>query len=369
LQNNLGATVSLKRTAFYDKHVSLGAKIVPFAGYEMPIQYPNGIIHEHKKVRNTVGVFDVSHMGEFIVKGPDALAFLNKTTTNDVSKLVNGQAHYSAMCYEHGGIVDDLLVYKFPDYYFLVVNASNIDKDFAHLDSYKMANMSLENVSDSYSQLAVQGKDAEKTLQKLTQVNLAEIKYYHYVEAELAGLKMIISRTGYTGEPGFEIYFNASKSNEIWDAVFSAGADFGIEAIGLGARDSLRLEKKMALYGNDIDQTTDPLSAGLAFVTKFDKGDFVGKAAIEKIKAEGCKRRLVGLLFDDKKAFPRSHYKIVDDANIEIGEITSGTISPMLQQGVAMAYVPDSLSKVGTVHKINIRNTIYTAKIVKGAFL
>jgi aminomethyltransferase len=361
--------MSLKHTAFYDKHVSLNAKIVSFAGYEMPVQYPTGIIAEHKCVRESVGVFDVSHMGEVIVKGPNSLSYLNNITINNVSTLNVGQAQYSAMCYDDGGIVDDLLIYRFEDYYLCVINAANIDKDVAWMLDHQIEGVDIRNVSESYSQLAVQGKNTEATLQKLTDINLAEIKYYHFVEGNLASAPMIISRTGYTGEEGFELYFKVEHSSHVWDAIFKAGEAYGILPIGLGARDSLRLEKKMALYGNDIDQTTNPIEAGLGWISKIDKGEFIGKEAIAKMKTEKPKRRLVSLLFDDKKAFPRQGYSVVDSNGNEIGKITSGTISPMLEKGIAMAYVPTDQAAEGTIHQIKIRKNTFSARVIKGAFL
>ena len=360
---------NLKYTGLHSKHVELGAKLVPFAGYEMPIQYPSGIRAEHKRVRETVGVFDVSHMGEVIVKGEGALDYLNKITINDVSKLSIGQAHYSAMCYEDGGIVDDLLVYKFEDHYLCVINASNIEKDYAWMLKHKTDDVEVINVSDEWTQIAVQGKNAEEVLQKLTDVNLSEIKYYWFKEGELAGVNMIISKTGYTGEPGYELYYPVKDSIAVWDKVFEAGAEFNIEPIGLGARDSLRLEKKMALYGNDIDHTTNPIEAGLGWITKIDKGSFIGRDAIVKMKEEGATRKLVSLLFDDKKAFPRAGYEIVDESENVIGKITSGTISPILEQGIAMAYVQKEHGAIDNTLKVKVRNKIFTAKIIKGAFV
>jgi aminomethyltransferase len=363
--------MSLKHTAFFNKHNELGAKIVPFAGYEMPVQYPTGIIAEHKCVRESVGVFDVSHMGEVIIRGENALEYINYITINDASTLTVGQAQYTAMCYEDGGIVDDLLVYKFEDYYLLVINASNIEKDVEWMLKHKMDAVEIINISDDYSQLAVQGQNAEAVLQKLTDINLADIKYYFFVEGNLAGENMIISRTGYTGESGFELYFKNSetKPDVIWNKIFEAGEEFGILPIGLGARDSLRLEKKMALYGNDIDQSTNPIEAGLGWISKVGKENFIGKEPIAKMKEEKPSRRLVSLLFNDEKAFPRQGYDVVDNDGNAIGKITSGTRSPILEQGIAMAYVPRELASEGTEHKVQIRKKIFTAKVVKGAFL
>jgi aminomethyltransferase len=360
---------NLKHTAFYNKHIENQAKMVPFAGYEMPIQYPAGIRAEHKRVRETVGVFDVSHMGEVIVKGEAALEYLQKITTNDVSKLAIGQVHYSTMCYEDGGIVDDLLVYRAEDHYLCVINASNIDKDLEWMLKNKIENVEITNVSDDWAQLAVQGKKAEETLQKLTDVDLSAIKYYWFTFGELGGVEMIISRTGYTGEPGFELYIPIDKAEVIWDKVFEAGKEFDIEPAGLGSRDSLRLEKKMCLYGNDIDETTTPLEAGLGWITKLDKGDFIGRDVMLKQKEEGLKRKFVSLLFDDKKAFPRKGYQIVNENDEVLGEITSGTISPMLEVGIATAYVKTEFAKTDSTVYVQIRKKKFPVKIIKGAFV
>ena len=363
--------MSLKRTNFYDKHVSQGAKIVPFAGYEMPIQYKAGIRAEHIRVRETVGVFDVSHMGEIIVKGQNAEQYLNKITLNNVSLLENGQAHYTAMAYEDAGIVDDLLIYKFEDYYLCVVNASNIEKDFNWMKKNLVDGVEIINESDDWSQLAIQGKKAEETLQKLTDTNLADIKYYWFEEGSLAGYNMILSKTGYTGEPGYEIYFKASKedSEKIWDAIFEAGKEYEIEAVGLGARDSLRLEKKMCLYGNDIDETTNPIEAGLGWITKMDKEDFIGKSEIAKIKEQGITRKLSSLLFDDPKAFPRQGYNVLNADGQIIGKITSGTISPILGKGIAIAYLKKEQAAIDSTVFVEIRKNKFEAKIIKGAFV
>jgi aminomethyltransferase len=363
--------MNLKRTNFFDRHVSLGAKIVSFAGYEMPIQYPIGIRAEHMRVRETVGVFDVSHMGEIIVKGKNAETYLNKITLNNVSLLENGQAQYTAMAYENAGLVDDLLIYKFPDYYLCVVNASNIEKDYNWMKKNQIDGVEIINESDDWSQLAIQGKNAEEVLQKLTDTKLNDIKYYWFEEGTLAGYKMILSKTGYTGEPGFEIYFKESKENseKIWDAIFEAGQEFQIEAIGLGARDSLRLEKKMCLYGNDIDETTNPIEAGLAWITKMDKDDFIGKNEIIKIKEQGVNRKLCSLLFDDPKAFPRQGYDVLNDSGDIIGKITSGTISPVLGKGIAIAYLEKDYAAIDSTVSVEIRKNKFQAKIIKGAFV
>jgi aminomethyltransferase len=358
--------MSIKFTSLHDIHIKLGAKMVEFAGFHMPIQY-HSIRNEHRRVRETVGVFDVSHMGEVEITGPNALAMVQKITINDASTLQIGQVHYSAMCYADGGIVDDLLVYRFPDKYFLVVNASNKDKDYNWMLQNKIDGCEIVDKSDDYTQIAVQGKKAEATLQKLTRVNLADISYYWFVEGELAGAPMIISRTGYTGEPGFELYFANLYGEKIWNAVFEAGKEFDIEPIGLGARDSLRLEKKMCLYGNDIDQTTNPLEAGLAWITRLEKDDFVGRDALQRIKADGLKRKLVAFVLDGE-GFPRHGYKI-RKGSAEVGVVTSGTISPMLEKGIGLGYVPSELSAIGQKLDIDIRGKNAPATIIKPPFV
>ncbi len=357
----------MKRTPFYNIHQQYGAKLVPFGGYEMPVQYA-GIMEEHKTVRNNVGVFDVSHMGEFFVKGAHALSFLQKITVNDVSKLSPGKAQYSAMCYDDGGIVDDLLVYMIAENdYMIVVNASNIDKDFAWMKQHCPADVRFENRSDEISLLAIQGPKSLETLQKLTSVDLSAIQYYNFVQGKLADIEMTISRTGYTGEFGFEIYFDARYAEKIWHAVFDAGKEFGIAPIGLGARDTLRLEMGYCLYGNDIDQTTNPLEAGLGWITKLNKGDFIAKPVLDKVKAEGVKRKLVGMVLTDK-AVPRHGYTIlVNGAND--GVVTSGTFAPSLEKGIAMGYVAAEHAAVGSIVHIDIRGKQMDATIVALPFL
>jgi len=358
----------MKRTPFFSIHQKLGAKIVPFAGYEMPVQY-SGIVEEHKTVRNSVGVFDVSHMGEFFVEGEQALSFLQKVTINDVSKLVLGKAQYSAICYDNGGIIDDLLVYKRTENSFMVVvNAANIDKDWEWMKSHCPSGVKLENRSDDIALLAIQGPQSLATLQKLTPVNLSTIPYYHFVQGTVAGVDMTISRTGYTGELGFEIYFDVVHAEKIWNAIFDAGKEFAIAPIGLGARDTLRLEMGYCLYGNDIDQTTHPLEAGLGWITKLDKGDFIGKAAILRAKAEGLKRKLVGLVLNDK-AIPRHGYSIVSADGAIVGTVTSGTFSPSLEKGIAMGYVSLSHSTVGSLVYIDVRGKKVEAQVVPTPFL
>lgn len=336
----------MKRTPFYEIHVELNAKIAPFAGFEMPIQY-EGIIAEHKRVRESVGVFDVSHMGELKVSGEDALKFLQKVTVNDVSKLAPGRAQYSAMCYENGGIVDDLLVYNLGDYYMVVVNASNIEKDFEWIKSHIEGDVKVENISDEVALLAVQGPKSLLTLQKLTDIDLSQIKYYHFVKGKLADVEMIISRTGYTGELGFELYFEAKPElcRKIWNAIMEAGKEFNIAPVGLGARDTLRTEMGYMLYGNDIDETTNPLEAGLDWIVKFDKGDFIGKESLLKIKSEGLKRKLIGFVLEGR--IPPRHGQEIFKNGGKIGYVTSGTFSPILERGIGLGYVEIKFAKPG----------------------
>ncbi len=355
-----------KKTSFYNKHVEYGAKIVPFAGYLMPIQY-TGIIDEHLTVRNNVGVFDVSHMGEFLVTGENAENFLNNLTVNNVEKLEVGQIQYSAMCYPDGGIVDDLLVYKFKDYYLMVVNASNIEKDYAWALENLMDNVELKNISENTALLAVQGPQSFKTLQKLTEVNLSEIPFYHFKEDKLAGEKLIISRTGYTGEMGFELYHNPKDSEKLWNEIFKAGEEFGIKPVGLGCRDTLRLEMKYALYGNDIDKTTNPLEAGLGWITKLKKNGFIGQEALQQIKEQGLKRRNVAFELTER-GIPRQGYKIFKDGE-EIGNVTSGTMSPSLKKGIGTGYVAKAFQKSGTEIEIEMRGKFVKAVIVKPPFV
>jgi aminomethyltransferase len=361
--------VELQRTALLDVHIALGAKIVPFAGFEMPVYY-KGIVAEHTAVRERVGIFDVSHMGEVLVRGPRALEFVQKITVNDASALAVGQAQYSAMCLESGGIIDDLLVYKRGENDFLlVINASNIAKDFAWMQANALDGVELENVSDSYTLLAVQGPRAVELLQKLTSVDLNGIAYYYFVEGELAGERMIISRTGYTGELGFELYLPSDKSTseKVWNAIMEAGAEFGIEPTGLGARDTLRLEMGYCLYGNDIDETTNPIEAGLGWITKVNKGEFNGRDAIVKVKEEKPKRKLVAFEMNER-AIPRGHFAIKADGN-DIGEVTSGTSSPTLGKGIGMGYVATEFAQVGNTIGIAIRDKVIPATIVKLPFV
>lgn len=358
----------MKRTNFYNIHKKLGAKLVEFAGFEMPIQY-SSIIAEHKAVRNSVGVFDVSHMGEVFVKGEKALDFVQHIAVNDASKLQTGRVQYTAMCYEDGGIVDDLLVYKIADGEFLlVINASNIEKDFEWMQKHNQFGVELKNESDDYSLLAVQGPNSLKTLQKLTDTQI-DMEYYHFTKLNMAGVDMILSRTGYTGEVGYELYFKGDEkvAENLWNKIFEAGKEFDIQPVGLAARDTLRLEMGFCLYGNDIDQTTNPLEAGLGWITKLSKQNFIGKDALVKIKESGLKRKLVAIM-SDEKTFPRHGYDISVNNN-KIGTVTSGTVSPMLDKPIALSYVETKFSEIGTDVNFLIRGKEIPAKVVKLPFV
>jgi len=354
-----------KKTPFYRIHLENKAKIVEFAGYWMPIQF-KGIMEEHRRVRSTVGLFDITHMGEFEVRGKDSLAFLQKMTTNDVSRLSDYQVQYSSMCYDDGGIVDDLLVYRLPDRFFLVVNAANMEKDFNWLKSHLFGDVKLEDLSDQTALLAIQGPVAEKVMAKLTSVELKKLQFYWAAKGEVAGKEILFSRTGYTGEDGFELYMPNEYGKHFWNAIMQAGKEFGMEPIGLGARDSLRLEMKYMLYGNDIDKTTNPLEAGLGWIVKLDKGDYTGKEPTLKLKEKGIRRKLVAFELSDK-AFPRQHYPIEKDGK-KIGEVTSGTFSPSLEKGIGLGYVEVRYSEIGTKLEINIRGKSSAAVIIKPPF-
>lgn len=355
--------MSLKRTAFHAMHGAHGAKMVEFGGFEMPVQY-TGVIEEHRRVRESVGLFDVSHMGEVEVWGGDALAFVQHITINDASKLEEGRVQYSAMCYENGGIVDDLLVYHMGDHYMLVINAANTAKDVEWMQRHQLGDVKLKNRSDDISLLAVQGPKSLAVLKKLTGADLSSIAYYHFVRNKLAGVDMIISRTGYTGEMGFELYFPSDEATgkKVWDAVMDAGKEFHIAPIGLGARDTLRLEMGFCLYGHDIDATTHPLEAGLGWLTKLDKGDFIGREEIVAAKSHGLKRKLVGFVLNDK-AFPRQGYPLHANGSA-IGSVTSGTFSPTLDKGIGMGYVGVQYAKAGASIDVVIRNRELPAAVV-----
>ncbi len=357
----------MKNTALTHVHEKLGAKMMEFAGYNMPITY-EGVNAEHETVRNAVGVFDVSHMGEFLVSGPNALALIQKVSSNDAATLTIGRAQYSCFPNETGGIVDDLIIYKMKDEeYLLVVNASNIDKDWDWLEKMNDVGATLRNISDDFSLLAIQGPKAVEAMQSLTAINLGAIENYHFVVGDFAGAEYcIISATGYTGSGGFEIYCHNNDAEMIWNKVFEAGAPFGIKPIGLAARDTLRLEMGYCLYGNDITDLTSPLEAGLGWITKFNK-DFVNKENLQKQKEEGVFRKLIGFELIDR-GVPRQGYEIVDKDGEIIGHVTSGTMAPTVGKGIGLGYVLKEHSKVGDEIFIRIRKNDVKAMVVKTPF-
>ncbi len=357
-------TDKIKRTALFSKHEALGAKLVPFAGFEMPLRY-EGIIKEHLAVRSTAGVFDVSHMGEFLIKGKNAENFLNYVTINDVSKLKINQAQYSAMCYDDGGIIDDMLIYRYSDFYMLVVNAANIKKDLNWLDKHLFGEVTLKNRSDEISLIALQGPKSHEILLKVSESNINGLPFYHFREGEVAGCDVTIARTGYTGELGFEIYGTNEDIPKVWDALFDVDKPIGLAPVGLAARDSLRLEMKFCLYGNDIDKTTHPYEAGLGWITKVDKDNFIGREAILERK-ENMTRRLVCIEMVDK-AVPRQGYEIFFNDE-KIGYFTSGGQSPSLQKGIGLAYINRSHTKSGIEIEVEIRGKRKRAVIVKPPF-
>jgi aminomethyltransferase len=358
-----------KRTKFYNVHQKLGAKIVEFAGYEMPVQY-SSIIAEHKTVRNSAGVFDVSHMGEVFISGNSALDFVQYITVNDASKLNPGRVQYSAMCYPDGGIVDDLLVYRIDEHSFmLVINASNIDKDFRWMNESNKFDVTLENKSDEYSLIALQGPQSKGVLKKLTGTDLDNLEYYHFKMANVAGTDMILSRTGYTGELGYELYFTGDEktAENIWYKVFDAGKEFDIQPAGLAARDSLRLEMGFCLYGNDIDRTTNPLEAGLGWITKLSKTEFIGKEKLMEIKSRGSDRKLCGFI-SEEKVFPRPGYDIRSNGKI-VGKLTSGTVSPVLNKPIALGYIEKEYAAEGNEISVDVRGKEVPAVVVKLPFI
>jgi aminomethyltransferase len=358
----------MKKTKFYSVHEKLDAKIVDFAGYKMPVQY-SSIIAEHKAVRNSIGVFDVSHMGEVFIRGEKALDFVQHITVNDASQLTDGRVQYSAMCYPDGGIVDDLLVYRINEKEFmLVVNASNKDKDYNWMKENNKFGVDIVDESDEYSLLAIQGPKSKDALQKICDKNL-DLEYYHFFFAKVAGIDMTVSRTGYTGELGYEIYFKGSEEEavKVWNALFEAGKEFDIQPVGLGARDSLRLEMGFCLYGNDIDQTTNTLEAGLGWITKLKKPEFIAKDILLKVKAEGLKRKLVPMI-SDEKAFPRHGYELSVDGKV-VGHITSGTVSPVLEKAIALGYVDSEYAQEGNKINFLIRGKEIQSTIVKLPFV
>ena len=358
----------MKKTALSDTHEALGAKMVPFAGYLMPLSY-EGVNTEHETVRNSVGVFDVSHMGEFLIEGPNALELIQKVCSNDASKLSVGRAQYSCLPNENGGIVDDLIVYRVKEeLYLLVVNASNIDKDWDHISKYnEHIGAVMRNISKQYSLLAIQGPIAVEAMQSLTSVDLSAIKFYHFEVGDFAGIEhVIISATGYTGSGGFEIYCKNEEVKQVWDKVLEAGADYGIKPIGLAARDTLRLEMGYCLYGNDINDETSPIEAGLGWITKFSK-DFVNSEALAREKEHVPERKLIGFELDDR-GIPRKDYDIVDGQGKKIGMVTSGTMSPSLGKGIGLGYVPFVFAEPGSKIHIQIRKNEVPATVIKLPF-
>lgn len=360
-------STALERTPLFDEHRALGAKLVPFAGYEMPVQYPTGIIEEHRAVRTRAGLFDVSHMGEFFVSGPDALALVQRVTTNDASSIEVGQAQYTVICLENGGAVDDCIVYRLPDRYMLVVNASNRAKDLEWIQSHASGfDVEIVDRSDDIGLIAIQGPRASEILARICATDLAAIGYYRFAQGEVAGVAALISRTGYTGEDGFELYIAAADTVPVWRALLEAGASDGLIPAGLGARDSLRLEMGYALYGNDLDEEHTPLEAGLGWVVKLDKGDFIGRDALVKQKEAGVPRKLAAFVLKDR-GFPRHGYTVRwqgDDA----GLVTSGIHSPSLEQGIGLAWLPTEAAKAGTAIEIVVRDRPVAAEVVKPPF-
>lgn len=359
--------VDLKRTPLYEEHHTAKAKLIDFGGWEMPVQYA-GVIEEHNTVRTKAGLFDVSHMGEVDVKGKDALPFVQNLITNDVTKIQDGQILYSPMCYQNGGIVDDLLVYRYgTEHFYIVVNASNTDKDYAWmLEQTKGYDVQLDNLSAQVAQLAIQGPFAEKILQKLTSTDLSEIKYYWFTHGEVNGVPCLISRTGYTGEDGFEIYMVPDKAPELWQKLLEVGAPEGIQPIGLGARDTLRFEAKLPLYGNELSSEISPLEAGIGFFVKLTKEKFVGKEALAKQKEEGVPRKVVGLEMVER-GIARSHYPIQKDGE-EVGFITSGSFSPTLNKNIALGLIRADLAEMGATLDVVIRGKAVKAQIIPTPF-
>ncbi|MCH7611857.1 MAG: glycine cleavage system aminomethyltransferase GcvT [Candidatus Marinimicrobia bacterium] len=351
----------MKRTPLYNKHVDLNARMVEFFGYNMPIQYTS-IVEEHNAVRNSCGIFDVSHMGEFILSGEDAESFLNKMTINDIYTMNPGDAQYSAMCYKNGGIIDDILVYKFDNQYMLVVNASNLEKDFNWLNQHKPDDVIINDVSQETGLIALQGPDSRNILQKVVNVDISKLKFYTFVEDNIDGRNVIIARTGYTGELGYEIYADHDSIQKFWDAIMETG---GLIPCGLGCRDTLRMEMKFCLYGNDIDETTNPIEAGLGWITKTGKPDFIGREAVLTAK-EHKTRRLIAFEMTER-AVPRQGYKLIFQEN-EIGFVTSGTQSPSLQKGIGLGYVQEGNHKPGTEIGVDIRGKMKKAIIIKPPF-
>ncbi|MGB4439736.1 MAG: glycine cleavage system aminomethyltransferase GcvT [Sedimentibacter sp.] len=357
----------MKTTPLYDKHMELKGEIIDFGGWALPVEY-SGIIPEHEAVRTKAGLFDVSHMGEIIVKGEDAEKYLQMVVTNDISVLTKNQIAYTTMCYPHGGVVDDLLVYKYSTIeYLLVVNASNSDKDYAWLKSQIFGKIELRNVSEDYAQIALQGPNAQTILQKVVEIDLNDIEFYHFQDSVIVGdIKTLVSRTGYTGEDGFELYFASEYGPKMWDLLLEAGKDEGLVPAGLGARDTLRFEAALPLYGQEIDKDITPYEAGLGFFVKLAKDDFIGKDVLAKQKAEGIKRKVVGFEMVDR-GIPRSHYEVFADGN-KIGYVTTGSYSPTLKKNIGLALIDAEYAKEDNEIQVVIRNKILKAKVIKKPF-
>jgi aminomethyltransferase len=358
---------TLRKTPLHGEHVGLGGKMVPFAGYEMPVQYSAGITAEHRAVRETAGLFDVSHMGEFVARGPDALGLIQRVAVNDAAALEVGQAQYSAMCRADGGIIDDLLVYRFADHWMLVVNASNRDKDWEWIARHvEGLDVQLEDCSDETVLIALQGPRSRRILALITDLDVEAIAYYRFAEGRVAGRDAVIAGTGYTGEDGFELYLKADDAVAVWGALLAAGRASGLVPVGLGARDSLRLEMGYALFGNDIDEDHTPLEAGLGWITKLEKGEFSGRAALSAQKARGVERRLVGIKLKER-GFPRPGYDVLEDGQ-PVGVVTSGTVSPSLGIGIALAWVPSRLAGPSTELAISLRGKPVRAEVMRPPF-
>jgi len=353
---------TIKKTALYNAHADLGAKLIPFNGFFMPVAYPGGIQSEYFAVRNVVGIFDISHMGEFFINGNSAEAFLQKITINNVGKMKVGDAQYSAMCYPDGGIVDDLIIYRKPDGYFMVVNAANINKDFDWLNKNIIKDVNVVNLSETYSLIAIQGPESRDILSKFTDVEL-DMPFYSYQDCVVEGFSVMVSRTGYTGELGFEIYGNADQLLHIWDTLISSG----VKPVGLAARDILRMEMKYCLYGNDIDKSTNPIEAGLSWITDFSKGSFVGKDSLLRIKENGTKRQLTAFMMEER-GIPRQGYEVFINSQ-KIGYVTSGTQSPKLKKGIGLAYIDSLYHKSGNKIAISIRGQLVPARIISPPFI
>ena len=355
-----------KRTPLYVVHKALGARLIPFGGWEMPVEY-TGIAKEHTAVRTVAGLFDVSHMGEFEIRGREALDLIQSVTTNDAAKLMDGQAQYSAIAYPHGTVVDDVLLYRHRgDHFMMVVNAANVSKDFEWITSHNRSDATVDNISDDVTLLALQGPKAIDILQPLTNVRLAEIRYYHFAVAKILNVDAIISRTGYTGEDGFELYFSPKHSEPVWNSILEAGIPSGLVAAGLGARNTLRLEARMLLYGNDMDGTTTLLEAGLGSIVKFEKGEFIGRDALLKQKQDGVKRRLIGFEMVGRE-IARDHYPVFIDGQ-EAGHVTSGSPSITLKKNIGLAYLPAERAAIGTNFNVLVRSKMSEAKVVRTPF-